>query len=209
MRHFPMSLLTVAVLTATLGLAGPAVVGGADARSWLAAATLKLADGTAIGTVGFSDDGGMTQVRVDLDVPEGSGALDAFHGFHIHANDDAANGEDCAADAGEPSSTWFASADGHLAVGDEVHDHHAGDMPSLLVNADGTATAAFTTGRVTVDDLQDRVVILHAGPDNAGNVPTGPSPDRYTPNSQAALDKTMATGNAGDRMACGVIRVYG
>jgi Cu-Zn family superoxide dismutase len=56
-----------------------------------------------------------------------------------------------------------------------------------------------------VDDLAGRVVIVHAGPDNFGNIPVGTDPNQYTPNSQSAIDRTAATGNAGDRIACGVI----
>jgi Cu-Zn family superoxide dismutase len=79
-------------------------------------------------------------------------------------------------------------------------------MPSPLVLADGTATPRFTTDRVDPDLLSNRAVILHAGPDNLGNVPTGPVADQHTPSSAAATDKTQKTGNPGDRVACGVIR---
>ena len=78
-------------------------------------------------------------------------------------------------------------------------------MPSPLVLADGTATLTFTTERIDTVQLVGRAVILHFGPDNFGNVPVGDAPDRYTPNSPAATDKTAKTGNAGDRVACGVV----
>ena len=76
---------------------------------------------------------------------------------------------------------------------------------SPLVQADGTALLVFTTDRVEPADLVRRAVILHAGPDNFGNVPTGPALDQYTANSAAATDKTAKTGNAGDRVACGLV----
>ena len=50
------------------------------------------------------------------------------------------------------------------------------------------------------------VVILHANPDNFGNVPTGSADNQYTANSEAATTATANTGNAGNRVACGVIR---
>jgi Cu-Zn family superoxide dismutase len=178
-------------------------------KSGEASATLTLADGTAVGSVRFGRDDDGATVEVTLDIPPRATAVGAFHGFHVHANDDATNGEGCVADPAGPAATWFTSADGHLKEGDQTHGSHVGDMPPLDVDADGRAHASFTTSRLDVDKLTGRVVVLHGGPDNLGNVPTGPGPDQYTPNSQAAVDKTKATGNAGDRVACGVIRNFG
>jgi len=180
-----------------------------DRESGEAAATLLLADGTEVGRVRFGagegDDEGATAVEVTVDVPDGTTAVGAFHGLHVHANDDPANGEGCVADPAAPASAWFTSADGHLKEGTQTHGTHVGDMPPLDVDADGHAHASFTTSRLDLDELAGRVVVLHAGPDNLGNVPTGAGTDQYTANSPAAADKTKATGNAGDRVACGVI----
>jgi Cu-Zn family superoxide dismutase len=104
-----------------------------------------------------------------------------------------------------PSSTWFVSADGHLAESGESHGEHAGDLPPLLVTDGGRASSVSITDRVAVDDLLDRAVILHAGADNLGNVPVGTGPTQYTPNSPEATSLTARTGNAGDRLACGTI----
>jgi Cu-Zn family superoxide dismutase len=62
------------------------------------------------------------------------------------------------------------------------------------------------TDRVAVEDVCGRAVVLHAGPDNLGNVPVGPGPAQYTPNSPEATAATARTGNSGDRLACGVIQ---
>lgn len=48
-------------------------------------------------------------------------------------------------------------------------------------------------------------MIVHAGADNFGNVPVGGALNQYTANDVAATTATKNTGNAGDRLACGVI----
>ena len=70
--------------------------------------------GTAIGDVRFLNRDEATEVRVSLSVPAGATAVRAFHGFHVHANDNPANGDGCLADPSAAPSTWFVSADGHL-----------------------------------------------------------------------------------------------
>ena len=59
--------------------------------------------------------------------------------------------------------------------------------------------------RIPIDQLRGKAVVLHAGADNFGNVPVGANADQYQPNAVDATNKTANTGNAGDRIACGVI----
>ena len=212
MRRTPLFLAGALVLAG--GCAGlPYVLGGADAGAGSASApgemsaTLRLADGTDVGTVDVVPHAdGLAAVEVALAVPVDRTTVRAFHGLHVHANDDPANGEGCTADPAQPSASWFTSADGHLKDGAEVHGGHQGDMPPLLVDGQGRASATFTTDRLPLDRLAGRAVVVHAGPDNLGNIPTGTAEDQYTPNSPAALEKTRNTGNAGDRLACGVLQ---
>ena len=198
MRRRAVHLAGALVVSASLGLGAVAISSGAGAHGNSARATLYSTTGSKVGRVTFSATRHHTSVRVHLDnVP---GIVDAFHGFHIHANNDPANGEDCVAAGG------FASADGHWRVGDELHGHHLGDMPSVYVNRDGSVDAHFTLDRIVrLTELRGRAVILHADPDNFGNVPLVTATG-YTPNSPAATDLTERTGNAGIRIACGVIR---
>ena len=165
-------------------------------------ATLVTAGGGEIGTVDFKTDDNHTEVRVRLANAPG---LDAFHGFHIHANDVVANGEGCIADPSAASTTWFVSADGHYNPSGQTHSHHVGDMPVVYVNADGTVETRFRIDKIVPGDLVGKVVILHAGADNFSNIPLGTGPTQYTANSPDATAATAKTGNAGDRVACGVI----
>ena len=68
-------------------------------------------------------------------------------------------------------------------------DRHAGDMPSLKADAAGAASVAVELDVITVTDGPTSVVgrglIVHAQPDDY---------------------KTQPTGNAGARIACGVIQ---
>ena len=168
-------------------------------------AELRDPRGRSVGTVDFRI--GRDVMRVDAKLrPNRYVAAGQFHGFHVHANNDPANGRGCVADPAAASSTWFVSADAHLSAAGQSHGAHNGDMPSPLVLADGTARLQFTTDRINPQLLRGTAVILHANPDNFGNVPTGSGPNQYTPNSAGATDLTARTGNASDRVACGLVQ---
>lgn len=122
-----------------------------------------------------------------------------FHGFHVH--------ETGVCKVDNPA-TPFTSAGGHYAGrAGAVHGQHAGDLPPLLVTARGRASMSFVTDRFSVRELRDAdgsAVIVHSGADNFANIP-----DRYqstlsgTPGPD---EETLKAGDAGTRVACGVIR---
>jgi Cu-Zn family superoxide dismutase len=160
-----------------------------------ARATLLDAGGAKVGKVRFrSAGGGAVLVRVSV-----KGLEPGFHGFHVH--------ETGACDAP------FTGAGGHYNPTSQAHGAHAGDMPPLLVGSDGRATARFKTTALTLDGLLDAggdgsAVIVHAGADNLANIPS-----RYHSHVPDAASTTFgpdaatkATGDAGDRVACGVVR---
>jgi superoxide dismutase, Cu-Zn family len=192
-----------AIVAGTALTAGLVTATTAGAHGRVARATLATADGTRIGSVEFNTNRGHTNVTVRLRQAPG---LDAFHGFHIHANDVPTNGDGCIADPAALSNTWFVSADGHYNPSAQTHAHHAGDMPVVYVNADGSVETRFQIDAIEPGELNGKVVILHAGPDNYANIPLGAEPTQYTANSPDATTGTSKTGNAGDRIACGEIR---
>ena len=177
----------VGALAIALASAGPAAGHG-----WEAKAVLRDVKGARVGTVRFEGNDDGTKVKV---VVHGiTVGLDDFHGLHIHAN--------------EPRGTCtppFTDAGGHWNPGGATHGHHAGDLPSLLVQADRTGRATTVTRRFDPDDIKGKAVILHAGPDNFANIPV-----RYgigTPPVPGPDAATLATGDSGERIACGIIRL--
>lgn len=144
---------------------------------------LQGADGVAAGNATFVGAGDNVTVTVSA-----AGLEPGFHGLHIHTVGT------CEGD--------FTSAGGHLQV--EGHSGHpaSGDLPSLFAREDGTAELTTSTDAFTIEDLQNggagRAIVVHAGADNFGNIPT-----RYA----AAPDQaTLDTGDAGSRVVCGVIK---
>lgn len=166
----------------------------------VASAALRDQNGAVLATVVFAAAGSQTLVTATVKTTPG------IHGFHVHANDNPANGDGCIADPTQPPNTFFVSADGHFNPGGATHGNHAGDMPPLFVAASGTTATTFLTDRFTPGDVKGRAVILHAGADNVGNVPVGTAANQYTANAADATTLTANTGNAGNRIACGVIQ---
>ncbi|MEP7293055.1 MAG: superoxide dismutase family protein [Chloroflexota bacterium] len=149
-----------------------------------ATALLVDAAGGNTGIVTFSDrvDGKVVIVAQVLNLTPG------FHGFHIHTTG--------ACETGDPA---FDSAGGHLDMAGVTHFDHAGDLPVLLVNADGTGELMVVTDRFTLADLLDQdgaAVMIHANADNYTNIP-----ERYGQPDE----ETLTGGDSGDRVACGVI----
>jgi Cu-Zn family superoxide dismutase len=105
------------------------------------------------------------------------------------------------ADPAGRRSQWFVSADGHLTDGRAARAPHRRPARWSTSSRDGEARATFVTDRFEPQDVLGRAVIVHAKPDNYGNIPAS----GYTPVGPAAVDLTARTGNAGDRVACGVV----
>ena len=127
------------------------------------------------GIVVFS--GGSTSV--DVHVTASGLQPGSIHAFHVHEN-------------GTCASADFMTAGGHFNPTQKPHGpqdkpHHAGDMPSLLADPAGKIDARFTLEGVTLggaDGFVGHAVILHAVADDYDAQPSG---------------------NAGARIACGVI----
>ena len=153
-----------------------AVAAGPALGADVAEARLEPTKGnTTSGTVTFTQAGNKVQVKARI-----TGLAPGAHGFHVHEKGD------CSA----PDGT---SAGGHFNPGGHPHGHphkgphHAGDMPMLETDSYGNAKLVAVLPGLTFEGasgILGKGVIVHAAPDDF---------------------KTQPTGNAGARMACGVI----
>jgi Cu-Zn family superoxide dismutase len=204
MRRMVLS-ATVAVMSAA-AIAAVAVTASTAQRTRpvRAAAIVNDVQGRPVGSVRFTQRArGRLEVMVHL-----TRLAPGFHGVHIHETGV------CDPAAKDPAGVVvpFFSAGGHAkSEATQVHGQHAGDLVPALVMSDGRAFARFFTDRLRVKDLlagDGTAVIVHAQADNLGNVPA-----RYhshMPDANSTVfgpdATTLATGDAGGRTACGVVR---
>lgn len=170
-------------------------------------AAMTSATGGAVGTVRMvPKNDGKVLVRAT-----GRGLTAGFHGFHVHTTGIC---DPAAKDTTGAASPFFTAGGHYNPVTTNTHGAHAGDMPPLLVATDGTAVLRFKTDRFKVRDLMDEdgsAVIMHAGPDNLAHIPaaTPTGDERYHSHVDDVFGPdtaTKATGDAGARFACGVLR---
>jgi Cu-Zn family superoxide dismutase len=158
-------------------------------------------DGSPVATATFDFSPGYATVTLET---VGTGKLTTgFHGLHIHSVGKC-EANSVAPDGGNPGD--FLSAGGHLQVPGHSDHPASGDLTSLQVRQDGSAKLVTTTDSFTAEELlagQKTAIIIHENADNFANIP----PERYNQvNGTPGPDQTtMATGDAGKRVACGVI----
>jgi superoxide dismutase, Cu-Zn family len=134
-------------------------------------------------TQGNSVEGKVTFTKADAGLKVNvhvTGLTAGKHGFHVH-------------EFGDCSAADGASAGGHFNPSGESHgaptdaQRHTGDLGNIEASAAGVADLEYTDSRASLDGANSvlgRGVIIHAGADDL---------------------KTQPTGNAGGRLACGVI----
>jgi superoxide dismutase, Cu-Zn family len=171
--------------------------GGTDSLT----AQLISPSGVKVATAKFEFNPGYVTVTIET---TGTGQLSpGFHGVHIHSVGKC-EANSTAPDGGAPGD--FLSAGGHFHAQGHMGGPASGDLTSLQVRKDGGALLETTTDGFTKADLlagAGTAIVIHAGSDNFGNIPV----DRYNQeNGTPGPDQTtMMTGDAGKRVACGVI----
>jgi len=150
----------------------------AGARAQGPSVTLKPTQGSIVnGTVSVATMG--TGVHFTGTV---TGLTPGKHGFHLH-------------EIGDCSAPDATSAGGHFNPDKKAHgdpkapEHHAGDLGNIEVDSSGTAKVSIHGAGLTLasgaNSVMGKAIIVHAAEDDL---------------------KTQPTGNAGARLACGVIQ---
>lgn len=144
-----------------------------------ATATLTPTNGqTANGTVTFTQNAD-NSVTVSVKL---TGVPAGVHGFHVHDKGDCGDNGNAAGGHFNPNNAP------HGAPTDV--SHHAGDFGNVEADASGNVNESRTLHGITVtagaNSVVGHAVILHASPDDL---------------------KTQPTGNAGARIACGVVQM--
>jgi len=143
-----------------------------------ATATLLPTTGNqATGTVELTQlSDGAVEVRVNL-----RGVPPGVHGFHIHEHGNCGDNGNAAGGHYNPTGTPHGAPNADA--------HHAGDFGNVTADEQGNVKHRFTTRSITVapgaTTAVGHAIILHANPDDL---------------------QTQPTGNAGARIACGIVQ---
>jgi Cu-Zn family superoxide dismutase len=185
MKRFVQSALLATVISMTVGCATNSSTrddsagnpSSSKARPMAVAVLSPGADGKVKGQVMFTEE--TEGIRVTANV---EGLTPGKHGFHIH-------------EKGDCSAADFSSAGGHFNPAGSKHgsptdaEHHVGDFGNLEANEQGVARFERVFNWLTfkgTNSILNKAVIVHEKADDL---------------------QTQPTGNAGGRLACGVIQM--
>jgi Cu-Zn family superoxide dismutase len=166
---------TIPLIALVLALGGCATM---DKPADLGRANLIQSNGEPAGPARLIEVDGKISLSLAL-----AGLPAGTHGFHLHTT-------------GTCTGPDFKSAGGHLNPFGKQHGtdnpagSHVGDLPNLVVGADGAATLSIPLSEnrselmAQLFDQDGTAIVIHDKPDDY---------------------KTDPAGNAGDRIACGVL----
>lgn len=148
----------------------------------LKAVSVLKGDGAVTGTIFFTQQDSKVTVTGEI-----TGLAPGQHGFHIHEFGDNTNGCTSAGAHFNPHGKT------HGAPGDE--ERHVGDLGNVTAGEDGKAKINMTDSMISLTgplSIIGRTVVVHADVDDLG---------------KGGVELSKTTGNAGGRLACGVIGI--
>jgi len=128
----------------------------------------------------IQEDDGPTTVKVKI-----TGLAPGKHGFHLHEFGDTTNGCISTGPHFNPEGKT------HGAPGDEVR--HAGDLGNVVAGQDGVVEVTLTDNQIPLSgptSVVGRAFVIHELEDDLG---------------KGGHELSSTTGNAGGRLACGVV----
>ncbi|KAK6102942.1 Superoxide dismutase [Cu-Zn] protein [Brugia pahangi] len=150
-----------------------------------AIAVLHSDNGNVNGTIHFQQDKNSTTISGEI-----KGLTPGLHGFHVHQYGDTTNG--CIS-AGPHFNPYNKT---HGDPTDEMR--HVGDLGNIVAGADGTAHIDISDKHVQLlgpNSIIGRSLVVHADQDDLGK---GVGDKK---------DESLKTGNAGGRVACGIVAI--
>jgi len=136
------------------------------------------------GVVNFVQDGDSVKISGEI-----SGLAPGLHGFHVHQFGDNTDGCTSAGPHYNPDGC------SHGAPTNGQGERHAGDLGNVTAGEDGVAKLDITDSMISLTgerSVLGRTMVIHADVDDLG---------------QGGHELSKTTGNAGGRLACGVIGI--
>jgi len=136
------------------------------------------------GVVNFVQEGDAVKLSGEI-----SGLAPGQHGFHVHQFGDNTDGCTSAGPHYNPDGCT------HGAPTDDKGSRHAGDLGNVVAGDDGVAKIDITDSMISLTgerSVLGRTMVIHADVDDLG---------------QGGHELSKTTGNAGGRLACGVIGI--
>ncbi|KAI9011818.1 superoxidase dismutase, partial [Hyaloraphidium curvatum] len=142
-------------------------------------------DAGVSGTVSFAQEGDGVRVEYEVQGLKAAARQPGKHGFHVHEFGDNTNGCTSAGDHYNPF--------GKVHGAPEDEERHAGDLGNIEAGEDGKASGVIVDRMVRLEgerSVVGRTMVVHENEDDLG---------------KGGHELSKKTGNAGGRLACGVI----
>ncbi|XP_064618147.1 superoxide dismutase [Cu-Zn]-like [Liolophura sinensis] len=151
----------------------------------LRAVCVLRGDSNVTGTVVFEQEGADSPVKVSGEL---TGLAPGKHGFHVHQFGDNTNG--CTS-----AGAHFNPFGKEHGAPEDDDNRHVGDLGNVVANDEGKAPIDITDKQLNLTgphSIIGRTVVVHADVDDLG---------------KGGHELSKTTGNAGGRLACGVIGI--